>query len=104
MLEIIALFFLCRSNGSLAEKKGLKPTSWKIYTIAAWIGGEMAGALIGVSMFDKTNLFAIFGIALFCAFGGYLMVRKTLENKPDVFDDDINRIGIDDLQPPRKKG
>lgn len=102
MLEIIALIFLCRSNGSLAEKKGLKPTKWKIYTAVAWIVGEMLGAMIGFSMFGKTNLLGIMGIAVFCALGGYLFVRKTLENKPDAFEEDINRIGVDDLQPPRK--
>lgn len=102
MLEIIALIFLCRSNGNLAQRKGLKPTSWKVYTVLAWIIGELAGVMIGISMFDKTNLLGVLGIAIFCAFGGYLLVRKTLENKPDVLDDDIDNIGIDDLQPPRK--
>jgi hypothetical protein len=102
MLEIIALIFLCRSNGNLAAKKGLSPTRWKVYTAAAWLVCEMLGAIIGLSMFGKTNLLGIMGIAVFCALGGYLFVRKTLENKPDAFDDDVNQIGIDDLRPPKK--
>ncbi len=101
MLEIIALIFLCRSNGNLAEKKGLKQTPWKVYTAVAWILGEIIGFMIGFSMFDKTNLAGLIGVALFCAVGGYLFVRKTLENKPDALDDDVNQIGVDDLQPPK---
>ncbi len=102
MLEIIALIFLCKSNGNLAVKKGLKPSTWKMYTIFAWIVGELGGAIIGMSMFGKTNLLAMLGIAVFGAFGGYLFVRKTLENKPDALDNDINQIGVDDLAPPKK--
>jgi hypothetical protein len=37
---------------------------------------------------------------LVAAFGGYLTVRYILENKPDEeTNDDINRIGTDDLRP-----
>jgi hypothetical protein len=102
MLEIVALYFLCKTNGGLAERKGLKPLTWKLYTIFAWVVCECVGLMIAFSMFDKTNLFPIFGLAVFCAFGGYLFVRKALENKPDAMDDDINSIGVDDLAPPKK--
>ena len=102
MLEVIALIFLCKSNGKIAERKGLKPGTWKIYTVVAWIVAEFTGLLVAVSMFDKSNLLAIFGIGIFSAVGGYLLVRKTLENKPDALDNDINQISVDDLQPPRK--
>lgn len=102
MLEIIALYFLCKMNGSLAEKKGLKPITWKLYTIFAWVVCEFIGMMVALTMFDKTNLFPILGISVFFAFGGYLFVRKSLENKPDALDNDINQIGIDDLQPPKK--
>ena len=102
MLEVIALIFLCKSNGKLAEKKGLKPTTWKIYTAVAWIAAEVIGFMLGLSMFDKTNIFAIMGVGVFCAIGGYLFVRHTLENKPDALDDNINQISVDDLAPPKK--
>ncbi len=102
MLEIIALIFLCRMNGTLAAKKGLKPGVWKAYTVLAWIGAELAGFMIALTMFDKTELFAIMGVGIFCAFGGYLAVKYTLEQKPDGVDNDVNEIGIDDLRPPKK--
>ncbi len=107
MLEIIALIFLCKMNGDLAARKGLKPLTWKLYTILAWIVAEVFGLMLGISMFDKTNLFGIFGVALFSAFGGYLFIRHTLECKPDSGADpdpnkDVKGVSIDDLAPPKK--
>lgn len=113
LVEIIALIFLCRKNGQLALQKGLKPGVWKIYTVIAWIIAEFTGCLIGVLMFVKmpinsalqipqSDLLGISMIALFAAFGGYLLIRYILENKPGDSNNNINEIGIDDLQPPRK--
>ena len=105
MLEIIALFFLCKSNGNLAAKKGLKSLTWKIYTIVAWLIAEMFGFSIGFSIFNKATVQDFIGaccVAVFCAFGGYLFVRKALENKPDNLEKDINQISVDDLAPPKK--
>ena len=103
MLDIIALIFLCISNGKLAAKKGLKTLPWKIYTAIAWVVAEVVGLMIGFSMFGKTNLLGVMVIGVFCAFGGYLFVRKTLENKPDALDDDdVKQIGIDDVCPPKR--
>lgn len=100
MLEIIVLIFLTRSIGNLAVRKGLAPGPWKLYTVLAWVTAEILGFFIAASVF--TNILGILGTAIFSAFGGYLIVRKTLENKPDTFNDDIEKIGSDDLQPPRK--
>jgi hypothetical protein len=113
LIEIIALIFLCRKNGQIALQKGLKPGLWKLYTVLAWIGGELTGCIIGIMMFvqmpitdakqiPQSDLVAISMIALFAAFGGYLLIRYILENKPGDINDDIKSIGIDDLQPPRK--
>lgn len=104
MLEIIALIFLCKMNGNLALKKGLKPGSWKLYTIFAWIVAEITGMALGISFFgfDKKDIYSLMAIGLVSAFGGYLFVRAILEKKPDVIEEDINRIGVDDLHPPRQ--
>ena len=59
MLEIIALIFLCKRNGALATTKGLKPGTWKMYTILAWIVAEFIGIGIGISMFGKQNLLTV---------------------------------------------
>ena len=98
MLEIIALFFLTRQNGRLAIKKGLNPTPWRWYTVLAWIVAEVVGIMVGFALFGE-QLLGVILFALACAFGGYLLVRNTLEKKPDSIEDDIDRIGTDDLRP-----
>jgi hypothetical protein len=47
MLEILALVFLTRKNGSIAEKKGHKPGRYKWLTVLLWFGGEIVGAIGG---------------------------------------------------------
>jgi hypothetical protein len=94
MLEIIALIFLTRKIGKLAYTKGLKPLTWKIYTIVAWIIAEVTGIIVALMMFDKDNLVSIVGVGLMFAFTGYLFVNKQLNKFPDKgIDDDINNIG-----------
>lgn len=85
MLEIILLIFLCRKIGVLAIEKGLNPTTWKVYTILNWIFFEIMGSIIGVMIFglNMDNLIGLMAFALASAFGGYLLVRKNLENKPN---------------------
>ena len=102
MLEIIALIFLCKKNGILAAQKGLKPNTWKIYTVLAWLAAESAGVIIGLMLFGKEDLYGIMAFALACAFGGYLIIKNVLERKEDFFEDEIDTISIDDLGPPRK--
>jgi hypothetical protein len=103
MLEIIALVFLTRRIGRLALQKGLKPVTWKIYTIVAWFVCELIGILVAMSLFGQNNLFSIISIGIGFAFGGFLIVRAILEKKPDAFDEDINNITADDLKPPSNK-
>lgn len=122
LIEIIALVFLCRKNGQLAAQKGLKPNNWKLYTVLAWLGAEFIGWIIAVMIFiDRfygfdskqapdfnikqladSDILAMSGIALLSAFGGYLLIRYILENKPNAFDNGVNQIRADDLQPPKK--
>lgn len=91
MLEIIILYFLCKHIGKLALSKGLKPLPWKIYTILAWIAAEFIGVILGAVLFGinietlkyTSELSRLMFFSLLCAFGGYLLVRKILENRPD---------------------
>ena len=101
MLEIIALIFLCKKNGELAERKGLKPGTWKLYTVLAWIITELMGILIAFILFGQANIIGAMAVGLFSAFGGYLFIKYLLEKMPDAIDDDINNIGVDDLRPPK---
>lgn len=103
MLEIIALIFLCKKIGTVAERKGLSPGQWKLFTVLAWFGGEILGAMLGVLLFGMGNLFGLMLFALVCAFGGYLLIKSALDKKPDYDEyDDNDKIRTDDLRPPSK--
>ena len=89
-----------RRNGALALQKGLKLVKWKLFTALAWFLAELSGWLLCAELFGNTNVIAITSMGLCSAFGGYLLVRAILEKKPDRTDEDINKIGVDDLKPP----
>jgi hypothetical protein len=94
MLELIALIFLTREIGKLAEEKGLKPLTWKIYTIISWIITEIIGIIVGVMLFGKDNLFSVVLVGLTFAITSYFIIKAQLNKLPDQnFDDDINNLG-----------
>jgi hypothetical protein len=103
VIEIVALFFLCKKNGLLALRKGLKSGLWQRYTILAWIVAESIGVLLAIGPFGNKDMFSLSAnlMGLTSAFGGYLFIKYILEKKPDFYEDDINSIGVDDLHPPR---
>jgi hypothetical protein len=94
MLEIIALIFLTRQIGRIAHDKGLKSSTWKLYTVLAWFAGEIAGAVIGLMIFGPNNLFSVLLVALAGAITGYYILKLNLDKRQDItLDDDINQIG-----------
>jgi len=93
MLEIIALIFLTKEIGKIAESKGLKSGTWKIYTVIAWIIGELSGIILGLMIFQPDNLISIMLMGIAGAVTGYLMIKRSLLKKPDNWQDDIDRIG-----------
>ena len=99
MLEIIALVFLTKNIGSLAQRKGLKPGTWKLYTVLCWFGAEILGAIIGVLAFGSEDIVGAVHLGLACAVGSYFVLKANLDKRPDAMDDDINRIGVSDLYP-----
>ncbi|MGG9962119.1 hypothetical protein [Ferruginibacter sp. SUN106] len=104
MLEIIAIILLSKKNGALAETKGLKSGTWILYTVLSWIGFEVAGAIMGVLLFGPENLVPVYLLAIASAVLGYFFILKILQDKPDAQDDDdINRIGVNDLYPHKNK-
>ena len=93
MLEIIALIFLTREIGRIAHDKGLRPVTWKIYTIVGWIFSEIIGIIAGIMIFGKDNLFSVILVGLTFAITSYFIIKAQLNKLPDDFDDDISRIG-----------
>ena len=99
MIEIVILVFLAIKIGKMAKKKGLKQSTWVIYTVLSWIGGEIIGVIAGFIMFDKSNIISIMLMGLAGAIGGYFIIKHQLDKLPDNIDDDINRISVKDLSP-----
>ncbi|RYF87665.1 MAG: hypothetical protein EOO03_10240 [Chitinophagaceae bacterium] len=93
MIEIIALFFLCRNMGKLALTKGERPLKWKGITILAWFAFELIGLVLAAMIFGTGNLVGLMLIGLMSAIGGYLIAKAQLEKLPDVYDDDIDTLG-----------
>ncbi len=83
MLEIIALVFLAGQMGKMATRKGQKPGMWKLFTVLAWIGGEVIGIAVSILAFKKDDYIGMLPMALAGAVGGYLIVRATLSRMPD---------------------
>ena len=94
MFEIIALIFLTKEIGRLADSKGLKPGTWKLYTVLAWIAGEFLGAVIGVLIFGPENIFSVILVAIAGALTGYFLIKANLSKRPDIYDE-IDQIGND---------
>jgi hypothetical protein len=104
MLEIIAIIFLSKNNGKLAESKGLKSGLWILYTVLAWIGAEVIGVTAGILLFDE-NIFIGYILGIAFAIASYFILKNILEKKPDlVNEEEISRIGVSDLYPPDHKG
>ena len=94
MLEIIALIFLTREIGKLAEEKGLKPLTWKLYTIVSWIITEIIGFIVGVMLFGLYNLVSVGLVGFTFAITSYFIIKAQLNKLADQnFDDDINNLG-----------
>lgn len=102
MLEIIALVFLTKNIGALAAQKGLKPGTWKLYTVLAWFGAEIAGVVFGLIAFGEDGMFGAILLGLALAVASYFVLKANLQKKPDTMDEDINRIGVSDLYPEKK--
>ena len=92
MLEIIALIFLTREIGRLAEKKGLKSITWKIYTVIGWLISETIGIFVGVMIFGMNNLVSVVLVGVTFAITSYFIINGQLNKLPDI-DDDINNLG-----------
>lgn len=91
MLEIILLINLTKKIGLLADAKGLKAGTWKLYTVLAWFAGEVIGAVIGGMLTDEPIVYYLLAIA--CAVASYFLLKAHLNKLPDQTDNWIDQIG-----------
>jgi hypothetical protein len=83
MLELIALIFLTREIGKIAEKKGLKPLTWKIYLVIGWLFFEIIGIFVGVMIFGTNNLISVVLVGFAFAITSYFLIKGQLNKLPD---------------------
>jgi hypothetical protein len=82
MLEILAIIYLCRKNGSIAEKKGHPSGRYKALTALLWIGGEIGGAILALIMTSGNDdlgglvyLFALVGAVVGAGLSRWMVNR-----------------------------
>jgi len=82
MLEIIALVALTRHIGKMVEAKGHKPGKYKWMTVGLWIGGEIAGAIVGAifAAASDTGECLIYIVALLGAAAGAVAAYLIAKN------------------------
>lgn len=94
MLDIIVLYFLAKEIGKIAQRKGVKAFTWKLYTVLGWFFSEILGIIIGLMFFSIDNIISIILVGLAFAFTSYFFIKSQLNKLPDQgLDDDINNIG-----------
>ncbi len=94
MLEIIALIFLTKDIGKIAAQKGLKPITWKIYTVIAWLVSEIIGIMVGIMIFGVDNVVSFVLVGITFAITSFFIIKAQLNKLPNqTFDDDINNVG-----------
>ena len=99
MLEIIAIIFLSRKIGDIAERKGLKRGWWIFYMVIAWIFAEFLGAFVAILVFQAEETLAIYPFAIAFAIASYFILRAVLSKKPDVVDPAFEFEGQNQQQP-----
>jgi hypothetical protein len=50
MLEVIIVYFLAKNIGNKVAAKGHKRFGYQLMLVALWIGGEIAGAVVGLAL------------------------------------------------------
>lgn len=94
MLEIIALIFLAREIGYLAEQKGRHAGEWKLYFVLGWIFAEVTGFMVATQTLGM-ELFPAMMLGIACGITVYFVLKASLNRRPDVFEDEVDEIGRD---------
>jgi hypothetical protein len=83
MLEIIALYFIVREVGRIANEKGYPPLPWKVTVVLAWFFAELTGMMI-VQIYFPNQLLIMMLIGLCMAYLSYLLLKQYWLSLPDL--------------------
>jgi hypothetical protein len=87
MLEIIALYFIVKEVGRIADEKGYPGLPWKITVVLAWFFAEFIGMMI-VQIYFPNQLLIMMAIGLCMAYLSYLLLKQYWLSLPDLTDED----------------
>ncbi|MBI2389528.1 MAG: hypothetical protein HYV09_08020 [Deltaproteobacteria bacterium] len=83
MIEILGLYMFARRVAALAESKG-RSKAWAVLCVFGWIGGELAGFILGRAF--GLAQYELYGVGLLGAFAGatsaWLVVRSLRDGTP----------------------
>lgn len=84
MLEIIVLIYLSRLIGRIVERKNRRSGWYKLMAVLLWIGGEIAGAFVGLvyTGFDESQQIFIYPFALVGAVAGAAVAFVIVKSLP----------------------
>src|SRR5262245_61219771 len=77
MLEILALMRLVRALANILEQKG-RSKAWCLLAVGMWLGGEVIGCVVGLTLeLDDVVIYIIgIGCALAGAVGSYVIIKS----------------------------
>lgn len=81
MLEILAIFYLCKANKRNALERGCKPGLYIGLTIGFWFGFEFLSIIVGA--YNGLDFSALYPLALFSALLGGLISYILAKNCPE---------------------
>ncbi len=76
MLEVVALIYICRRIWSNAFERGRSPIFYIILTLVIWVGMEILGFIIGLSL--GLGAGAYFIALVFAVIGGLISYILTV--------------------------
>jgi hypothetical protein len=93
MAELVVLYFLCKKISAIARGRGKDPTNYCVLLIGLWIGGEIAGGIVGVVLTGYVNLVTYFFALVGAVVGSSIAFKR------------VNRRSLDyPFNPPKKDG
>ncbi len=81
MIEIIIVWQLCKSVGRIVREKGRKAIGWQFMTVGLWLGGEIAGAVVGAVISGGEGA-SLYVLALVGAAGGGALAYVIAKSLP----------------------
>jgi hypothetical protein len=83
VIEFLAVFWVARHNGQIAQAKGISPTRYQRGTAGLWFGMEALGVLLGVVVLgQRAPALGLYTFGLVGAIGGAVLSTYWTDQAP----------------------